>query len=355
VLRREKQLAAEQGAAARTLGGPAVASGAAFWQAGIAGGGHIPASGVGDGGGLGGAPLWYYDTRGDLQNLVYKSLYAGNMATYTRRDPLGVTAAGAARLSRVRASQRDGEVQQGNRYFHAALVLAERSRATPRVRLRDSIIRPVLLDTGAPQRTAAPLPAYIPLVSLSAGRAPTAPGQGGLPQAFGAQPGAPSWQQGSGAGGVGDDDVVGEGKGETVEQWVVRRTRELNMATRERPHDPGLWLQLAAFQDEVSRVMGRRWVPDSVLGACHDSEASQAYLWYYSGVLVGCLLPEFISRHKPCLYPTTRLKFTFEWYVWLDAGRGGAMPQQLPQMQRLWLRRRCPSWKGPWNTTQVCL
>jgi hypothetical protein len=251
VLRLERQLAAQQGTAARTLGRPAVD--AAFWQGG---GGQGAASGAG-------APkgdTLYYDTRGDLQNLVYKQLYARDMAAYARRDPLGLTPAGAARLSRVRASQRDGEVQQSSRYFHAAIVLAERSRATPRVRLRDRLTPALQVgQKGAPQRTPAPLPAYIPLVSLSAGRAAAAPGQGGLPQAFGSQPGASSssWRQGS-AGVGGGEDEAGQGGGETIEQWVLRRTRELNMATRERPHDVGLWLQLASFQDEVSRVMGRR-------------------------------------------------------------------------------------------------
>lgn len=38
---------------------------------------------------------------------------------------------------------------------------------------------------------------------------------------------------------------------ETAEQHMMRRTRDFNVAVRERPHDLQLWLDFAAFQDEL--------------------------------------------------------------------------------------------------------
>lgn len=44
--------------------------------------------------------------------------------------------------------------------------------------------------------------------------------------------------------GIGKDEAS-----ETSEQYLMRRTREFNVATRERPHDLQLWLDFAAYQD----------------------------------------------------------------------------------------------------------
>lgn len=41
-------------------------------------------------------------------------------------------------------------------------------------------------------------------------------------------------------------------QGESVEEYVTRRTKEFNVETRERPFDINAWLQFAAFQ--VGRV-----------------------------------------------------------------------------------------------------
>lgn len=42
-----------------------------------------------------------------------------------------------------------------------------------------------------------------------------------------------------------------ECEGETEEQRLLKRGRELNVGVREQPHDLQLWLQLAAFQDTL--------------------------------------------------------------------------------------------------------
>ncbi len=41
--------------------------------------------------------------------------------------------------------------------------------------------------------------------------------------------------------------------GETAEQYMMRRVKDWNVAVRERPHELQLWLDFAAFQDEVSK------------------------------------------------------------------------------------------------------
>lgn len=47
---------------------------------------------------------------------------------------------------------------------------------------------------------------------------------------------------------------------ESLEQWVTRRTKEFNRATREQPGSEDLWLQYADFQEEAVRaVHGSEW------------------------------------------------------------------------------------------------
>lgn len=42
-----------------------------------------------------------------------------------------------------------------------------------------------------------------------------------------------------------------EPEGETEAAYLMRRAKEFNVATRERPGDLQLWLDFAAFQDEA--------------------------------------------------------------------------------------------------------
>ena len=44
-----------------------------------------------------------------------------------------------------------------------------------------------------------------------------------------------------------------ESSGETAEQYMMRRIKTWNVAIRERPHELQLWLDFAAFQDEISK------------------------------------------------------------------------------------------------------
>lgn len=51
----------------------------------------------------------------------------------------------------------------------------------------------------------------------------------------------------------GQTGVDEEEPGESQDQYEMRRTKEFNIAVRERPHDLQLWLDYAAFQDDTSR------------------------------------------------------------------------------------------------------
>ena len=44
-----------------------------------------------------------------------------------------------------------------------------------------------------------------------------------------------------------------ENSGETAEQHTMRRIKAWNVAVRVRPHELQLWLDFAAFQDEISK------------------------------------------------------------------------------------------------------
>lgn len=42
---------------------------------------------------------------------------------------------------------------------------------------------------------------------------------------------------------------------ESLEQWVARKTKEFNLATRERPESDDIWLQYADFQEDAVRAL----------------------------------------------------------------------------------------------------
>jgi hypothetical protein len=49
---------------------------------------------------------------------------------------------------------------------------------------------------------------------------------------------------------LGDEETRSNG-GESVDEYVLRRTKEFNVATRVRYYDVDVWLQFASFQDQV--------------------------------------------------------------------------------------------------------
>ncbi|KAJ9505710.1 hypothetical protein QJQ45_006426 [Haematococcus lacustris] len=268
VLRAEQRLAAAT-AAARGLG-KAVGAGVTGLGAGFPWSSAAPSIVPS------GPPALYFDTRGDFQNLVYRGLYATNIAAFARRDPLGLTPAAAARRARRAANWLDVE-QGGGRYWHAAQVLAQRDRGLRRLHLAapapspssssSSTVAPLggYTALGSSHRRlsrALPLPTYIPLHAPPTGARPGS----AIPTAFGHQQGGAGRLEGL-AGGSGR----GEEEGETLDQWVLRRTQEFSVATRAQPHRCQLWLDYAAWQDQAARLVGRR--PARQGGASSDAAA----------------------------------------------------------------------------------
>lgn len=187
----------------------------------------------------------YYDKRGDKQALVYQSLYAGDIAAFNRKDPLGVARGlrAARRLAGIATSYQPPET--GSRYFHAVHAMQERSRKARRLRMA-ARLQPIPTATVAKRpgllSRSMPLPEVIPVdVSserLASGAAASTSGRGG------------EW----GRDGADGDAWVGE----TVDEYVMRRTRDFNVMTRETPDDVGPWLRFVAFQDEAADLMGTR-------------------------------------------------------------------------------------------------
>jgi hypothetical protein len=72
-------------------------------------------------------------------------------------------------------------------------------------------------------------------------------------------------------------------EGETEAAYLMRRAREFNVATRERPEDLQMWLDFAAFQDEaLARCTTFLFLPPSIWGpAIVDNSRSlqQSLAW----------------------------------------------------------------------------
>ncbi|KXZ47710.1 hypothetical protein GPECTOR_33g592 [Gonium pectorale] len=230
----------------------------------------------------------FYDTRGDVENLVYECPYGGKLSSYNRVDPLGL--AKGARARRLLPGQvpppgtygwEEEESRGGaggpydGRYFGGRAVAAERSRRLRRVFMSEAPVLPGAGRAGAGSyggggggpvaagrggwltskldgpsvaaaatpaggsRMAVPLPSFLPLGDPAA--AAEAAGEGRRLTAEAAAAAA-----------------AAAAGGESAEEWVLRRTREFNVAVREAPGDVQLWLRFAAFQDTVARLLARR-------------------------------------------------------------------------------------------------
>ena len=168
---RDKILRLERAAAAAGMAprdAAALAAGAA-----AAGGGRKPPLRGGGGGPQPGDT--YFDTRGDLQNLVYECLYGTDVASYYRVDPMGLARGSRARRRmpgqvmaaaaahggqpRFRSSMYDTEDEElaedekaraaalAARYFGARAAAVERSRRLPRLHLAEAPVLPGAADS----------------------------------------------------------------------------------------------------------------------------------------------------------------------------------------------------------------
>lgn len=166
---------------------------------------------------------YYFDTRGDRDNLIFGSLYRMDVARFYRCHTEFRTREYEKGLRHIFGSEDDVTVDEKERlegrYWSAKYAALERRKDFRRVQI---VMHP----------------------SKSKGKKPfLAPGD------FIA---------------VDDTDIQQEEDGQHIvreESWddyVIRKTREFNQSTRERPHDESLWIAFANFQDELIKQASRK-------------------------------------------------------------------------------------------------
>lgn len=200
---------------------------------------------------------------------AFGSLYRADIARY-RREGSAVPAFLAdirrtgrwGQFGRTMWEEMDGALPKGapkgdfaaGRYYGSAAVQRERSRTVRRFRpwATDSVLFPQSASASsnagkkknqqqAPiRRKAAPLPATVPLPTDTDGPQAEAEALALLRGDPSSSSAVSSQFFGAGAGGW--------AKAETLLEWLLRRTKDYNQATRERPYDVQLWLDFAAFQ-----------------------------------------------------------------------------------------------------------
>eukprot|EP00884_Botryococcus_braunii_P002438 jgi/Botrbrau1/12195/Bobra.0186s0100.2 len=182
---------------------------------------------------------FYFDSRGDPDNVTYEGVYRFHVPNFHRADAarLGAPARGLRGSIPVRRrigaeldSERQKEGARGrNRFFLASTIRRANQKQRCLVMARSRAKTGKDRGGGGP-RLALPAPAFIPMAAGADG-----------PE------GPPSQEVGG--------EVERE---ETPEEYARRRTVEFNVATRERPHDLQLWLDFATFQDELAGAGGLR-------------------------------------------------------------------------------------------------
>jgi hypothetical protein len=164
---------------------------------------------------------FYQDVRGDVGNLAFGTLYRGDIARYRRHDPSGF----AARLLSSQTAETSKE---------------ERGKG---IRDREPSKKGRSGKTAIWKR---------PLTSLTSCQ-PTSVQHGHSSPAF-----LPLFVHVTPPG-----DLSFETIGEVMDD-IMLRTRQFNARTRENPHDLQLWLDFAAFQQEVGRAKGGRYSARSI-------------------------------------------------------------------------------------------
>ncbi len=99
-----------------------------------------------------------------------------------------------------------------------------------------------------------PSPAFMPLEVEADAEGPPRPGAAGA-----AGTAAPGPAMSAAAELAAEQAAARRRQGETNEELLLRRTREFNEATRERPHDIQLWLRFARFQVRLGVVCVGWW------------------------------------------------------------------------------------------------
>ncbi|WCJ42165.1 Nuclear exosome regulator NRDE2 [Euphorbia peplus] len=169
---------------------------------------------------------YYFDSHGDADNLVYGSIYRMNVPRYkpyTSAELAALSFRGLYRSDRKNSVlDRDSDIdsldiklKSNGRYWSAKYAAVESNKNLKRLRLL------------APERhLAVASDDFIPLFETK-----------------------------------GDDRGSVSGASVVEESWedeVLRKTREFNKLTRERPHDEKVWMDFAEFQDKVANKLPQR-------------------------------------------------------------------------------------------------
>ncbi|KAG8378654.1 hypothetical protein BUALT_Bualt07G0007800 [Buddleja alternifolia] len=167
---------------------------------------------------------YYFDSRGDRDNLAFGSVYRMDVARYRPYNSKKLSAHNYFRRNKISGGmdgdididELDTKLRSGGRYWSAKYAAIERHKNLKRMRILASrkSSRSLVSD-------------YIPLLD-----------------------------EGS------DSEVVSSATifEESWEDEVLRKTKEFNKMTRERPQDESQWLAFADFQDKVASMQSHKGV-----------------------------------------------------------------------------------------------
>ncbi|XP_073143744.1 uncharacterized protein [Henckelia pumila] len=167
---------------------------------------------------------YFFDSRGDRDNLAFGSVYRMDVAHYKLYNYKEVSESRNLRFTRVGGMDGDEDIdwldtklKSGGRYWSAKYAAVERHKNLKRIR--------ILVPTKSMGNMVTD---FIPISS----------------------------DEDSGGAPVLNVTVVEE----SWEDEVLRKTKEFNTMTREHPQDESVWLAFAEFQDKVSRMQPHKGV-----------------------------------------------------------------------------------------------
>ncbi|XP_024385096.1 uncharacterized protein [Physcomitrium patens] len=214
---------------------------------------------------------YFVDTRGDRDNLAFGSLYRMDIARYVRQQvDRGEEGTKKRYATYLDVPEPDGDVQENKayRYWSGEAMALETRRDLRRIRIHS--LRPSAATFNSRQD----LDTFIPLEEKDIKKKD-----------------------------VGDEDEQEEG--ESWNDYIIRRTREFNSLTRERPDDENSWLEFAKFQDELVHMAQRKGVKQqavekkiSVLEKAleHHPDSLQLTLLYLESCRLRDTVPEMLAK-----------------------------------------------------------
>ncbi|KAL2629502.1 hypothetical protein R1flu_014188 [Riccia fluitans] len=176
---------------------------------------------------------YYFDSRGDRDNLAFGSLYRMDVARYRREDIFsglhGITGLPPRRRKNLLDAEGDGIVQDeaiknAGRYWSPKFSSLERKRKMRHLSFSK--------DRGGSKSHQPGVSALEDFIPLDIEEAPK----------------------------KASSETEIRDVGETWQEYVTRKTREYNEQTRERPHDESLWISFANFQDELIQTTDKKAV-----------------------------------------------------------------------------------------------